>query len=116
MSKYNLMVLWENVFPHQNEAYDYAGRRILKSAIGNQNSRYCPTIDHIRPLSKGGQDVLENIVICNQETNEEKADTFPVWYANERRFQADRRKPQGIFAGDPQNGKGHRCAGDRKVL
>ena len=63
MSKYNLIVLWENVFPHQNEAYDYAGRRMLKSAIGNQNSRYCPTIDHIRPLAKGGKDVLENIVI-----------------------------------------------------
>ena len=47
------MVLWENVFPHQNEAYDYAGRRMLKSAIRNQNSRYCPTIDHIRPLAKG---------------------------------------------------------------
>ena len=93
MSKYNLIVLWENIFPHQNEAYDYAGRRMLKSAIGNQNSRYCPTIDHIRPLSKGGQDVLENIVICNQETNEEQADTFPVWYANERRFQA--RKVKG---------------------
>ena len=88
MSKYNLIVLWENVFPHQNEAYDYAGRRMLKSAIGNQNSRYCPTIDHIRPLAKGGKDVLENIVICAQETNEEKADTFPNWYANGRRFQA----------------------------
>ena len=54
MSKYNLIVLWENVFPHQSEAYDYAGRRMLKSTIGNQNSRYCPAIDHIRPLSKGG--------------------------------------------------------------
>ena len=76
MSKYNLIVLWENVFPHQNEAYDYAGRRMLKSAIGNQNSRYCPTIDHIRPLSKGGQDVLENIVICNQETKKKKRILF----------------------------------------
>ena len=85
--------LWENVFPHQNEAYDYAGRRMLKSAIGNQNSRYCPTLDHIRPLAKGGKDVLENIVICAQETNEEKADTFPNWYANGRRFQA--RKVKG---------------------
>ena len=45
MSKYNLMMLWEKIFPHQNEVCDYAGRRMLKSAIGNQNSRYCPTID-----------------------------------------------------------------------
>ena len=83
MSKYNLIVLWENVFPHQNEAYDYAGRRMLKSAIGNQNSRYCPTIDHIRPLAKGGKDVLENIVICAQETNEEKANLIPLFNRKE---------------------------------
>ena len=44
-------------------------------------------------VAKGGKDVLENIVICAQETNEEKADTFPNWYANERRFQA--RKVKG---------------------
>ena len=93
MSKYTVIGLWEQLYPYQTEVNDYTGRKMLKSAIGNQNSRYCPTIDHIRPLSKGGQDVLENIVICNQETNEEKADTFPVWYANERRFQA--RKVKG---------------------
>ena len=93
MSKFSVSELWEKLYPYQTEVEDYTGRKMLKSAIGNQNSRYCPTIDHIRPLSKGGQDVLENIVICNQETNEEKADTFPVWYANERRFQA--RKVKG---------------------
>ena len=93
MSKYNLIVLWENVYPNQNEAYDYAGRRMVKSAIGNQNSRFCPTIDHIRPLSDGGKDVLENIVICNQETNFEKADSFPNWSTNNRCFQA--RKVKG---------------------
>ena len=92
MTKYNLMMLWEKIFPHQNEVCDYAGRRMLKSAIGNQNSRYCPTIDHIRPLSNGGKDVLENIVICNRETNEEKADSFPNWRANERCFQAKKVK------------------------
>lgn len=92
MSKYNLTELWDQVFQHQSEVFDYAGRRMLKSAIGNQNSRYCPTIDHIRPLSNGGKDVLENIVICNQETNAEKSDSFPNWYANGRRFQAKKVK------------------------
>ena len=90
MSKYNLHVLWDNVFPNTNEVYDYAGRRMLKSAIGNQYSRYCPTIDHIRPLSKGGKDLLENIIICNKETNEDKADQFPTWNSNNRTFQAKR--------------------------
>ena len=92
MSKYNLVTLWEQIFPKQNEAIDYAGRRLLKSAIGNQKSRYCPTIDHIRPLSDGGKDSLENIIICSQETNEEKAHLFPTWNANGKHFQAKRVK------------------------
>lgn len=54
MSKYNLVTLWDSIFPYQNEVIDYAGRRMLKSAIGNLNSRYSPTIDHIRPISNGG--------------------------------------------------------------
>ena len=63
MSKYSLYQLWEECFPNQTEACDYAGRRMVKSAIGNQNSKFCPTIDHIRPLSQDGKDVLENIII-----------------------------------------------------
>ena len=90
MSKYSLVGLWDQIFPGQSEVIDYAGRRMVRSAIGNQNSRYCPTIDHIRPLAIGGKDWLENIVICDQITNEEKADSFPNWTTNEKRFQAKR--------------------------
>ncbi len=92
MSKYSLIGIWDQIFPGQNEVTDYAGRRMVRSAIGNQNSRYCPTIDHIRPISNGGKDCLENIVICNQTTNAEKADSFPNWTANGKRFQAKRVK------------------------
>ena len=90
MANHNLIYLWEQIYPHANEAIDYAGRRMLKSAIGNQQSQYCPTIDHIRPLSLGGKDTLANIIICNRITNEEKADSFPNWSANGQRFQAKR--------------------------
>ena len=83
MSKYSLIGIWDQIFPGQNEVIDYAGRRMVRSAIGNQNSRYCPTIDHIRPISNGGKDCLENIVICNQTT-------FPNWKANGKMFQAKR--------------------------
>ena len=90
MANHNLIYLWEQIYPHANEVIDYAGRRMLKSAIGNQQSQYCPTIDHIRPLSLGGKDTLANIIICNRITNEEKADSFPNWSANGQRFQAKR--------------------------
>ena len=74
----------------RDEAYDYSGRLMKKSAWGNPNSKFHPTLEHIRPLTKGGSDVLENIIICHRDTNEEKADKFPAWKANGGRFHAIR--------------------------
>ncbi|XMB66636.1 HNH endonuclease signature motif containing protein [Mycoplasmatota bacterium zrk1] len=91
MSKYNIIDLWNEKYPKTTEVYDYAGRVMLKSACGDPKSKYHPTIDHIRPLSKGGLDLEENIVICHCETNGEKADTFATWKTNNRIFQ-DKRK------------------------
>lgn len=92
MSKYRTLDVWNTVFGNQEEAYDYAGRLIKKSACGNPNSRFHPTLDHIRPLSKGGSDVPENIIICHRDTNEEKADHFPHWDTNDNRYHAVRVK------------------------
>lgn len=53
MSKYKIKELWEQMYGKNNEVCDYSGRPMKKSACGNQNSKYCPTIDHIRPISEG---------------------------------------------------------------
>lgn len=90
MSKYNTIDVWNYVYGNKERVYDYAGRLMMKSACGNPYSEYHPTLDHIRPISKGGCDVLGNIVICHRDTNEEKADSFPHWYANGRLFRAKR--------------------------
>ena len=90
MSKNRTIDIWNQVYGTEQEAYDYAGRLMKKSACGKPNSSYHPTLDHIRPLSNGGCDVPENIVICHRDTNEEKADLFPHWMANEKRFHARR--------------------------
>ena len=90
MSKYRTIDVWNQVYGAEQEAYEYAGRLMKKSACGNLNSSYHPTLDHIRPLSNGGCDVPENIVICHRDTNEEKADLFPHWMANGKRFHARR--------------------------
>ena len=92
MSKYSIKQLWNELYATKEQAYDYSGRRMLKSACGNPNSNYQPTVDHIRPLSDGGKDVKENIVLCNALTNEEKADSFPHWKANGLRFHATKTK------------------------
>ena len=92
MSKYNTIEIWNKVFGNKTEVYDYAGRLIKKSACGNPHSKFFPTIDHIRPLSKGGSDILENIIICHRDTNEEKADHFPHWKANGAHYHTRRVK------------------------
>lgn len=92
MSKYRTIDVWNEFYGTKENVCDYAGRMMKKSACGNPNSTYHPTIDHIRPLSLGGKDLLENIVICHRDTNEEKADHFPHWRANGKCFRAERIK------------------------
>lgn len=86
MSKYRTIDLWNHYYGNKEEVKDYAGRLMKKSACGNPNSKYHPTIDHVRPISQGGKDTLENIVVCHKLTNEEKADDFPHWQANGKDF------------------------------
>lgn len=88
MSKYTNLQLWNERYGNREEVYDYSGRLMKKSACNNICSQYTPTIDHIRPQSKGGSDIKENIVICNKKTNYEKSDKFPHWKTNGRLFRA----------------------------
>ncbi len=92
MSKFTTIELWNERYGNKEDVYDYSGILMKKSACGNPNSKYHPTLDHIRPLSQGGKDIKGNIEICHRDTNEEKADSFPNWTANGKRFQAKRVK------------------------
>ena len=47
MSKHKTIDVWNRVFGAKQEAYDYTGRLMKKSACGNPNSDYHPTLDHI---------------------------------------------------------------------
>lgn len=86
MSKYKIIDIWNKMYGNKKEVFDYTGRLMMKSAYNNPYSRYQPTLDHIRPISKGGMDTINNIVICNRVTNFEKADNFPHWKSNGRRY------------------------------
>lgn len=92
---YSIKDLWEERYGKAEQIRDYAGRLMMKSACGNPNSKYQPTIDHIRPTSKGGKNVKQNLVICHFKTNEEKADCFPHWKANGERYHAEKSAPSG---------------------
>ena len=96
MSKYKTIDVWNAVYGNKEDVYDYTGRLMKKSACGNPNSKFHPTLDHIRPLSNGGCDVLENLIICHRDTNEEKGNSFPHWKANGKRFHAVRKRKSRI--------------------
>lgn len=53
MSKYRTIDVWNQVYGRKETVYDYAGRLMKKSACGDSNSAYHPTLDHIRPTSVG---------------------------------------------------------------
>ena len=90
MSRYKTIDVWNMRYGNREEIYDYCGRLMKKSACGNPYSAYHPTLDHIKPMSKGGLDVLGNIEVCHRDTNLEKGDSFPHWKANGRRYRAKR--------------------------
>lgn len=79
--------LWNNSYGKATKVADYAGREMAKGAYGDRNSKYGWNLDHILPQSKGGKTTDSNLVCCNIETNDEKADKFPCFNANGKKFE-----------------------------
>lgn len=92
MSKYNIEDLWNERYTSKKEVIDYSGRLMKKESISQPNSKYQPTIDHIRPLSEGGEDYKGNIEICHVCTNAEKGDSWNHWETNGKKYLAKRVK------------------------
>ena len=60
---------------------DKAGAWIRFSDYGNTDSVFGWEIDHIRPVSKGGSDILDNLQPLHWLNNREKADNYPFYRA-----------------------------------
>lgn len=56
---------------------DICGSIIAKSAYGKTAHEYGWEIDHIKPVSKGGTDQIDNLQPLHWETNRAKSDTYP---------------------------------------
>lgn len=81
------MRLWVMSFGKKSKAKDFAGREIAKGAYNDRNSEFGWNIDHILPQSRGGKTADYNLVCCHIKTNDEKADKFPCFNANGRKFE-----------------------------
>lgn len=76
--------LWDERYPGQDTAIDFAGRKMKKSAYNKRENKYGWNKDHINPKNNGGTDAKENIVLCNIRTNSEKGANFPYFKANQK--------------------------------
>lgn len=81
------MLLWNKSFGKSSKAKDFAGREMLKAAYDDRGSKYGWNVDHILPKSRGGKTTESNLICCHIKTNDEKADKFPCFTANGKKFE-----------------------------
>jgi hypothetical protein len=66
------MKLWKERFGKGvEEATDRKGRAMLKTAFGDEGSKYGWNIHHIKEKSKGGTNIKENLEIVHIKTHKE---------------------------------------------
>ena len=87
INRENAMALWNERYGKELKVTDFAGRKMVKGAYGDRNSEFGWNLDHILPQSQGGKDTPSNLICCHILNNDEKADKFPTFVANDRRFE-----------------------------
>lgn len=87
LNRETAMRLWVKAYGKETKVHDFAGRTIVKGAYNDRNSDYGWNVDHILPQSKGGVTADHNLVCCHILTNDEKADKFPCFTANNVKFE-----------------------------
>jgi len=57
---------------------DMCGARIAKTEFGRE-TEHGWEVDHVKPVSKGGTDSLDNLQPLHWENNRSKEDDWPYW-------------------------------------
>src|SRR5271157_5816509 len=65
----NLKFTRKNVITRDDYGCQYCGKKVSKAEV---------TIDHVLPLSRGGQSTFQNCVVCCMRCNNTKADRTPI--------------------------------------
>lgn len=92
LNKETALRLWTQQFGSRQKAFDFSGREIARAAYNNRGSKFGWNVDHIMPQSRGGKTADHNLVCCHILTNDEKADKFPCFKANGKRFEIQKRQ------------------------
>lgn len=87
LNRETAMRLWNKTFGKDTSAHDFTGRKIVKGAYNDRNSEFAWNVDHIYPQSKGGATNDSNLIVCHILTNDEKANKFPCFTANKKKFE-----------------------------
>ena len=87
LNRETAMRLWNKAFGNTTRAVDFTYRVIDKGAYGDRNSDFGWNVDHILPVSHGGKTNDSNLIITHIKTNDEKADKFPCFTANEKKYE-----------------------------
>ena len=87
LNRETAMRLWNKTFGKETSAHDFTGRKIVKGAYNDRNSEFAWNVDHIYPQSKGGATKDSNLIVCHVLTNDEKANKFPCFTANKKKFE-----------------------------
>lgn len=87
LNRETAMRLWNKFYGKETKVKDFTGREIAKGAYNDRNSEYGWNVDHIFPQSKGGKTADYNLICCHIKTNDEKADKFPCFTANSKKFE-----------------------------
>lgn len=81
------MRIWNKAYGKSSRVKDFAGREMVKAAYDDRSSEFGWNIDHVLPQSKNGKTNDSNLICCHIKTNDEKANKFPCFNANGKKFE-----------------------------
>lgn len=86
LNRKNAMKAWEDQFGKLVQAVDFAGRKIQKGAYEQKTSDFGWMLTYLVPKNAGGSAKPENIICVHVKTAEEKGDSYPAFFANDKKY------------------------------
>ena len=86
MDKTSALKVWEHEYGQAEYARDITGKKIKRDDYNIEN-QVGWVISYMFPLSLGGKEEVDNMIILHHRTAEEKGDDYPVFSVDSMQFQ-----------------------------